>query len=138
MKPNRKAQKRRTKKRKSMKSNTYRAVRSLLMALLSTVYHPLSTFAQGTAFTYQGRLNDGGNPANGNYDLRLAIYDAASSVSLVGRPLTNAPTTASNGVFNVTLDPGAGVFTGPARGWKSEYGPTVASPLTQRFRRDNP
>ncbi len=25
--------------------------------------------AQGTAFTYQGRLMDGGNSANGNYDL---------------------------------------------------------------------
>lgn len=31
----------------------------------------LSTcFAQGTAFTYQGQLNDGANPASGIYDLR--------------------------------------------------------------------
>ena len=34
-----------------------------------------SGFAQGTAFTYQGRLNDAANPANGVYDLRFAIYD---------------------------------------------------------------
>jgi hypothetical protein len=27
--------------------------------------------AQGTAFTYQGRLNDGANPASGTYDLFL-------------------------------------------------------------------
>ena len=35
-----------------------------------------AALAQGTAFTYQGRLNDGGNPANGSYDLRFALYDA--------------------------------------------------------------
>ena len=32
----------------------------------------------GTAFTYQGRLADGGNAASGNYDLRFAICDSAS------------------------------------------------------------
>ena len=31
--------------------------------------------AQTTAFTYQGRLNDSGTPANGTYDLRFIIYD---------------------------------------------------------------
>ena len=31
-------------------------------------------FAQGTAFTYQGRLNDGANPANGTYDIRAGLY----------------------------------------------------------------
>ena len=37
---------------------------------------PVSTvFGQGTAFSYQGRLNDGGAPAAGNYDLRFTIYD---------------------------------------------------------------
>jgi len=36
----------------------------------------LAAHAQGTAFTYQGRLNDGANPASGIYDLRFAIYDA--------------------------------------------------------------
>ena len=30
-------------------------------------------FAQGTAFSYQGRLNDGANPAAGVYDLRFTI-----------------------------------------------------------------
>src|SRR5215510_9052663 len=44
--------------------------------LLSTFNFQLSTLlAQGTAFTYQGRLNDGAGPASGIYDLRFAIYD---------------------------------------------------------------
>ena len=39
--------------------------------------------SQGTAFTYQGRLTDNGNPATGNYDLRFAVYDA----NTVGNPV---------------------------------------------------
>ena len=34
--------------------------------------------AQGTAFTYQGQLDDGGSPANGVYDLEFSLYDALS------------------------------------------------------------
>jgi len=72
-------------------------------------------FGQGTAFTYQGRLNDGANPATGIYDFRFAIYDAASAGTLVAGPLTNSATGVTNGLFTVTLDPGVGVFTGSAR-----------------------
>jgi len=32
----------------------------------------------GTSFTYQGKLTDGGAPANGSYDLVFTLYDAAS------------------------------------------------------------
>ena len=45
-----------------------------LTALLTLLSLPV--FAQGTAFTYQGLLNDDASPANGSYDLRFAIYDA--------------------------------------------------------------
>jgi len=45
-----------------------------LLALLSTINLQLSTArAQGTAFTYQGRLNDGPNPANGTYDFQFQL-----------------------------------------------------------------
>ena len=43
----------------------------VILAFLSTLNLQLSTHAQGTAFTYQGRLNDNGSPANGIYDLRF-------------------------------------------------------------------
>jgi len=86
------------------------------LVLLSTlIYQPSTALAQGTAFTYQGRLNDGTSPANGIYDLRFTIYDSPGGGLIVGGPLTNAPTGASNGLFTVTLDFGSGVFTGPAR-----------------------
>src|SRR5687767_6158432 len=89
----------------------------LLAALLtlSTFGHQLTTaFAQGTAFTYQGRLNDGASPANGTYDLKFALFDAASTGNQVGGALTNAATAVSNGLFIVTLDFG-NQFPGPDR-----------------------
>lgn len=76
---------------------------------------PPVALAQGTAFSYQGRLNDGGNPASGNYDLQFSLRDAASGGNQVGPTLTNAPVLVSNGVFTVTLDFGAGIFNGSAR-----------------------
>lgn len=72
----------------------------------------VSAMAQGTAFTYQGRLNDAGSPATGSYDLRFSIYDAASGGDVEAGPLTNLATSVSNGLFTVSLDFGAGVFTG--------------------------
>src|SRR5947209_5437541 len=71
-------------------------------------------FAQGTAFTYQGRLNDAASPANGIYDLRFAVFDSLTAGSQQGNPLTNAATVVSNGLFTVTLDFG-NQFPGPNR-----------------------
>ena len=71
--------------------------------------------AQGTAFTFQGRLNDETRPATGIYDLRFTIYDVAASGSAVGAMITNTATPVSNGLFSVRLDFGSGVFTGGAR-----------------------
>jgi Chaperone of endosialidase len=73
--------------------------------LLTILISPSTTArAQGTAFTYQGRLNSGTNPANGSFDLRFALYDAASAGAQQGNLLTNTPTSVSNGLFTVTLD----------------------------------
>jgi hypothetical protein len=63
-----------------------------------------SAFAQGTAFTYQGRLNNGTDPANGIYDLRFAIYDALGGGAQQGTAITNLATGVTNGVFTVLLD----------------------------------
>ena len=75
---------------------------------------PTTAHAQGTAFTYQGRLNDGANPANGSYDLRFALYDAVSAGTQQGLGLTNFATPVSNGLFTVMVDFG-NQFPGAAR-----------------------
>jgi hypothetical protein len=72
----------------------------------------LSTFAQGTAFTYQGRLYNGTNLANGNYDMQFSLYSAATGGSIVAGPITNAPVAVSNGLFTTLIDFGPGVFIG--------------------------
>ncbi len=108
-----------------------------LLVLLSTLHPQLSTlFAQDTAFTYQGRLNDGANPATGIYDLRFTIYDSTNSPgTVIAGPVINSATSVSNGLFTVMLDFGAGVFTGADR-WLQIGVRTNASgaftPLTPR------
>ena len=72
----------------------------------------LSVFAQGTAFTYQGRLNDAYGPANGSYDLSFTLFNTGSGPSQIGSPITNSATSVSNGLFVVKLDFGNGVFNG--------------------------
>ncbi len=92
-------------------------LRTFLLGLgLLTILNPhlSKTFAQGTAFTYQGVLNEAGAPASGIYDLRFAIYDAVTNGSAVGGGRTNAATSTTNGLFAVALDFGA-VFDGSAR-----------------------
>ncbi len=69
----------------------------------------------GTSFTYQGRLTDAGNPANGIYDLQFTLFTAATGGSQVGSVVTKDDVTVTDGLFTVTLDFGASAFTGSAR-----------------------
>ena len=43
--------------------------------------------AQTTAFTYQGRLTDGGNPADGSYDLTFKLFDTATAGAIAQGPV---------------------------------------------------
>jgi hypothetical protein len=66
------------------------------------------------AFSYQGRLADGGLPASGTYMFQLALYDALEAGGQVGPTLTNTAVV-TNGLFVLTPDFGSGVFAGDAR-----------------------
>ncbi len=68
-----------------------------------------------TTFTYQGRLSDGGSPANGAYDLRFSLFDAASGGAQVGSAQALNDVTVADGYFTVALDFGAAAFKGDAR-----------------------
>jgi hypothetical protein len=69
----------------------------------------------GTSFTYQGRLTDGGSPADGEYDFRFRLYDAASDGAQVGGTVAEEDVIVTDGLFTVQLDFGGGGFTGQAR-----------------------
>ena len=71
--------------------------------------------AQGTAFTYQGKLQSGGLQANGTYDLNLSVFDAPAAGTLIAGPAILSGVPVTNGLFTVTVDFGGGVFTGAAR-----------------------
>src|SRR5215472_706176 len=81
--------------------------------LLSLLMAPVVLLAQSAPFTYQGRLSDHAQPANGNYDLTFTLTDAQIAGNALGT-LTNAPVPVTNGLFTVTLDFGAAVFDGSA------------------------
>ena len=68
--------------------------------------------AQGTAFSYQGKLNAAGSPANGKYDLTFALFDGGSGAAQVGNTITNFNMGVTNGLFEVTLDFGSAIFAG--------------------------
>ncbi len=76
---------------------------------------PLAQSAVGTGFTYQGRLDEGGSPANGSFDFEFKLYDdsGVGGVEVGSVPLESVEVT--KGLFTVRLDFGDGVFTGDAR-----------------------
>ena len=85
---------------------------TLYTIVLVTVFGAQSVFGQTTAFTYQGKLNDGGNPANASYDMQFRLFDVAGAGqgTQQGATLTNPTVAVTNGNFTVSLDFGAAVF----------------------------
>ena len=97
--------------------NERRSFRALLrcLALASGLVCAAAAVAQPYPqlpdFTYQGRLQQNGAPANGNFDLAFALYDQPSGGSQVGATVNEADFPVADGIFSVSLSfPGA--FTG--------------------------
>ncbi len=84
---------------------------SLLLVLVCTN----TAWAQTTSFTYQGRLQDGGTPANGSYDLQFGLRDSNGGGTQIGSTQTVPTVTVSAGIFSVQLDFGANAFPGANR-----------------------
>ncbi len=86
--------------------------RLALLALLTLCAQLSPLHAQGTAFSYQGRLNAGGAAANGLYDFRFRLAADPLANTYVGNAyLTNA-IGVTNGLFVTTVDFGSGLFAG--------------------------
>ena len=86
---------------------------------------PATTAPLGTAFTYQGQLNQSGSPINGAAHLRFSLWDAAGSGqppvggSQIGASQLVANIPVTNGLFTVQLNGGGefgpNAFNGNAR-----------------------
>jgi hypothetical protein len=102
----------------SLKQQASRLASGLaIFAVSMLAVQPLKTLAQGTAFTYQGRLTDSGTPATGTYDFTFQVFDAASNGTSQGGPLSTNGMSVAAGLFTVTLDFGAGPFSSGAPRW---------------------
>src|SRR3989441_10955671 len=96
-------------------SNQRRSAYCLLAAFGCAWLLATNASAQTAAFTYQGRLTDGGTSANGNYDLQFTLWDSASGGSQLASTQALPAVQVSGGVFTVTLDFGANAFPGANR-----------------------
>jgi hypothetical protein len=82
---------------------------------LTTIF---SVSAQPSVFTYQGKLTDGGAPANGTYEMRFSLFDASGPGGTPIAPvITNSAVSVVNGVFTVNLSFGSNVFGVNAERW---------------------
>src|SRR5437867_1363256 len=89
----------------------------ILGIAFGSLLYPLDCLAQSTAFTYQGRLNAGGVPVTGIYDLRFMIFAVPSGGgggAVAAGPITNL-TSINEGLFSVALDFGSNAFNGEGR-----------------------
>jgi Chaperone of endosialidase len=60
--------------------------------------------AQGTAFTYQGRLNNSSGPATGTYDFAFTLFHTNVDGTAFYGTVTNAAVPVANGLFTVNMD----------------------------------
>src|SRR5687767_8851059 len=75
-----------------------------LACFLTVLFAPAATArAQGTAFTYQGRLTVNGAPANGLYSFQFILRQTSNGAQQ-GPTLTTNGIAVSNGLFTALLD----------------------------------
>src|SRR4051812_24138945 len=80
----------------------------------------LTASAQTSTFTYQGKLTDGGSPANSVYDFTFKLYSAdvgGTQVPPSGGDVLKDDVTVTNGIFTVSLDFGQSPFTGATQAY---------------------
>jgi len=63
-----------------------------------------TAFAQGTAFTYQGLLENNGVPANGTYDFSFTLFNAATNGAVAAGPVTNSGVAVTTAPYCVSLN----------------------------------
>src|SRR5205814_7244622 len=88
--------------------------RSVLILIVFTnlALGPAHAAPLSNAFSYQGRLTDNGQLANGTYDFQFRLFDAPTNGGQVQIVLAYPTVAISNGLFTTGLDFGSNVFNG--------------------------
>ena len=74
---------------------------STLIVLAAAIAASAHAAPMGTAFTYQGRLDDGGQPANNLYDLAFALHDDPVNVASIGTHIILSAVPVADDQFNI-------------------------------------
>ena len=100
----------------NMSSMIFNGKNTILLSIFLMVCSTNTISAQTTAFTYQGKLNNGSSPAAGNFDMQFRLFDDpdAGEGTQQGATVSKPAVATSNGVFSVQLDFGAEVFAAGA------------------------
>jgi hypothetical protein len=108
----------------------YVIVMAALVVLPSALWSAARTDRSGfgTAFTYQGRLQQGAATFTGAADLGFALFDAATGGSQVGKTVLADDVSINDGIFTTILDFGPGAFDGTARWLQVAVNGIVLSP----------
>ncbi len=99
---------------------------TVLFVLICLVAPCLS---QSTTFSYQGNLNTGGSPANGNHRFEVSLFDAPTAGVQIGTTVILDPVAVTNGTFVLNLDFG-NQFEGADRFIEIKVKPSVGGSLT--------
>lgn len=86
-----------------------------IVSTLVSLAAATSAFAQSTVCTYQGELKQGSNLANGTYDLRFRLFDAASGGAQIGSTNCVNNVQVTDGKFVATFDFGLSFVTASSR-----------------------
>src|SRR5215813_5031396 len=111
-----------------------RQLRIVAPVALIVVFAANTVWAQTTEFTYQGKLTDSGNLANGSYDFQFKLFDTVTvgTGTQQGSTVTVSNVTVTAGIFTVSLDFGvcASCFNGSARFLEIAVKPTSGGTFT--------
>jgi len=91
-------------------------MKNLALLFSIIVVASVTCLAQTSAITYQGKLGNGGAPANGDYQFEFKLFDSDLAGNQVGSTQTIVAAV-QNGIFTTRLDFGAGSFPADADRW---------------------
>jgi len=86
-----------------------------LTSVIDSVQITVTPTKMGRGFTYQGRLMDANNPADGLYDFQFKLYDAPTDGNQLESTNDINDLDVIDGFFVVILDFGSDVFNGQGR-----------------------
>ena len=112
-----------------MKGKKMLTILVMALGLMAWQVEVSEAVPMGTAFTYQGRLLDANDTAEGEYDFQIRLFDAPNGGVQQGSTIDINNVDVIDGYFTVELDFGSDVFDGNDR-WLQIGVRQVANPFT--------